>query len=164
MTVHELKTDADVFQALLDGSKTCEVRINDRNFQVGDRLDLLEQRADHSHPEGRPRLTGRKVVRIISHVLEGYGLQPGHVALSFRHFGSVQLTALQLQEALDAWAPDRATDPDQLETEIGIGYVQAISDDHGKPGPGGLCCWDAEYPEEGVMPLFDNPASEGKTA
>ena len=39
---HVLKVVAPYFEALLDGSKTFEVRRNDRGFQRGDRLILWE--------------------------------------------------------------------------------------------------------------------------
>ncbi len=83
---HELKTDPAVFEAVLDGSKTHEIRFNDRNFQVGDILRLRETRytgQEMKGPEPRPlEFTGRELVRKVSHVLEGYGLQPGWVILS----------------------------------------------------------------------------------
>jgi hypothetical protein len=84
---HELKTDSDVFAAVLDGSKTHEIRRNDRDFKVGDTLRLRETRytgQEMRGPEPRPLVyTGRECTRVISHVLEGYGLQPGWVILSF---------------------------------------------------------------------------------
>jgi hypothetical protein len=38
MTVHKLKVQQQYFEALFDGTKTCEVRYNDRDYQVGDLL------------------------------------------------------------------------------------------------------------------------------
>lgn len=40
-TVHDLKTISWSWDAVMDGSKTFELRRNDRNFQVGDWLNLL---------------------------------------------------------------------------------------------------------------------------
>ena len=42
MTVHELKTWPQFFNEIAIGRKTIEVRHNDRGFQVGDTLVLLE--------------------------------------------------------------------------------------------------------------------------
>lgn len=39
---HELKVWPEYFKPLWEGTKTFEVRRNDRNFQVGDMLVLLE--------------------------------------------------------------------------------------------------------------------------
>lgn len=59
---------------------------------------------------------------------------------------SVELTGAQLLEALDFIAPDRATDPDQLEGEV---TIQRGSGHDGS----GLYCWLSEYPEEGSTRL-----------
>ena len=42
MTTHTLKTDPEVFQATYSGLKNFEVRMNDRDFKVGDILVLRE--------------------------------------------------------------------------------------------------------------------------
>lgn len=42
MSAHTLKVVAPYFEALVDGSKTFEVRKNDRAFQRGDSLTLWE--------------------------------------------------------------------------------------------------------------------------
>lgn len=82
----ELKTDGPVFDAVWDERKTHEIRFNDREFQVGDRLWLRE--TVHTGEEMRDGhwplvYTGRNCIRTVSHVLEGYGLLPGWVILSF---------------------------------------------------------------------------------
>ena len=82
--IHELKTDPEVFQAAWDGLKTFEIRFNDRDFKVGDSLYLLE--TEHTGEEmraGAPLVyTGRTQMRVVSHVLTGYGLAPGWCCLS----------------------------------------------------------------------------------
>ena len=82
---HLLKTDPEVFQAVLDGAKTFEIRMNDRGYAVGDALDLRETK--HTGAEmraGAPlAYTGRECQRFVSHVLTGYGLADGWCCLSF---------------------------------------------------------------------------------
>ena len=83
-TIHELKTWPIFFEAILNGTKTFEVRYNDRRFKVGDRLDLLEFNPDAME---NGEYTGRHCHRFISYILDsnpfidlqGYailGLQP----------------------------------------------------------------------------------------
>ena len=40
--IHKLKTIQPILNDMLSGKKTFDVRKDDRNFQVGDRLDLFE--------------------------------------------------------------------------------------------------------------------------
>lgn len=83
--IQELKTDPEVFQAAWDGRKTFEIRFNDRDFQVGDSLYLLEtQHTGEEMRAGAPLVyTGRTQMKVVSHVLTGYGLAPGWCCLSF---------------------------------------------------------------------------------
>jgi hypothetical protein len=82
-----------VFGAVVDGTKTYEIRKNDRGFCVGDTLVLMETR--HSGAEmaaGAPLVyTGRKVTRHVSHALYGplYGLAEGWVILSLAYPANV---------------------------------------------------------------------------
>lgn len=86
MQTHELKTDPEVFKAVLDGTKTYEIRKNDRGFAVGDTLVLRETlHTGRDMAMGSPLVyTGRKVVRCVSHMLTGpiYGLAEGWSILS----------------------------------------------------------------------------------
>ena len=88
MKAHELKTDPEVFQAVLDGLKTYEIRKNDRGFAVGDTLVLRE--TTHSGAaiaSGVPlEYTGRQYATSVTHMLTGpiYGLESGWSILSLR--------------------------------------------------------------------------------
>lgn len=62
MSEHRLKTWPGFFAGLMDGTKTAEVRRNDRHFQVGDVLLLREFDAEEDN------YTGRFVRRTISRV------------------------------------------------------------------------------------------------
>jgi hypothetical protein len=83
---HELKTDPDVFEAIWDGYKRFEIRLNDRDYQVSD--DLLLRETVHSGEEmanGAPlQYTGREAKMTIVYILAGpiYGLAEGWVVMS----------------------------------------------------------------------------------
>lgn len=86
MMTHELKTDRDVFDAVADGTKTYEIRYDDRGFAVGDTLIL--RRTKYTGDEMRNGMpleyAGEQEARTVSHILRGpaYGLQQGWVILS----------------------------------------------------------------------------------
>lgn len=85
MTTHHLKTDPEPFQAVKRFDKTHEIRFNDRNFQIGDKLVLAETNisAEQARQSGVSlEMTGFVEVRRVSHIQEGYGLMPGWVILS----------------------------------------------------------------------------------
>ncbi|MFW2039314.1 DUF3850 domain-containing protein [Acinetobacter ursingii] len=81
--VHNLKTDPEVFQAVVEGRKTFEIRFNDRDFKVGDELVLLETiYTGEQMKHGKPLLySGNELRKTVSYVLSGYGLQDGWVIL-----------------------------------------------------------------------------------
>jgi len=85
MTHHTLKTDPAVFADVLSGAKTFEIRFNDRDYQVGDVLQLQETEHDGADMKsGAPLIfTGREVTKTVSHILTGYGLAEGWCCLSF---------------------------------------------------------------------------------
>lgn len=108
MTTHALKTAPEHFQALMDGTKTAELRKDDRGFAVGDVLLLCEW--DRTELEPRyiawwdaatyaerhfwftRRLeiidalyTGRELRRMVTHILRGGPwLSNGYVMLSLK--------------------------------------------------------------------------------
>jgi Domain of unknown function (DUF3850) len=75
--VHELKTLAPYFAAVVSGQKPFEVRRDDRGFQRGDVVRLVEVLAEHGTP------TGREAQYEITYVLTGgqFGIEPGYVVL-----------------------------------------------------------------------------------
>lgn len=63
MEIHILKTWPKYFDLIMSGKKTFELRKNDRNFKVGDRLDLMEY-----DPEVE-NYTGNHIHVFITHIL-----------------------------------------------------------------------------------------------
>lgn len=84
--IHELKTDPMVFEALVNGDKTFEIRKNDRGFEVGDVLELREtQYTGADIATGAPLVyTGRSIAVVVDYILHGpvYGLAEGWVIMS----------------------------------------------------------------------------------
>lgn len=85
-TLHVLKTDPAVFQRVFIGTKTFEIRKDDRGFKIGDFLQLEETRFPGAKMKsGAPlEYTGRKINTTITDVLHGpiYGLEAGWVIIS----------------------------------------------------------------------------------
>ncbi len=71
--IHTLKTDPEVFEAVLLGLKKYEIRFNDRGFRVGDDLCLSETKYTGQEMEaGKPLVyTARTVNKTIAHILHG---------------------------------------------------------------------------------------------
>ena len=82
MTEHELKTVPTAFQAVWDGIKTFEFRKNDRDFQVGDTLDLREFNPTTNRGE-ESGYTGRRVRVRVTYILEGrFAVPMGYCVMS----------------------------------------------------------------------------------
>jgi hypothetical protein len=157
MSTHELKTDSEVFRAVLDGTKTYEIRKNDRGFAVGDMLVLRETlHTGRDMAMGSPLVyTGREVVRRVSHMLTGpiYGLAAGWSILSL-----TQVTA----------ASHRAGEvPDQINKAAGD-LIALVLDQCGgyTHGPGFEAAQKARYLRASLMLhsaglLAATPAPEG---
>lgn len=96
MSEHVLKVKPPYFDALLDRSKTFEVRKNDRGFQTGDTLLLWEYEQHssglwcsgpacgmHAGPQGsRPRWVRKVITFVYSGDPRFGGIEPGHVVLA----------------------------------------------------------------------------------
>lgn len=89
MKYHELKTDPEPFAAVVEGSKTHEIRLNDRDFKTGDVLVLRE--TTHTGAEiaagAALEYTGRTALAEITHVQTGYGLADNWAVLSITQTG-----------------------------------------------------------------------------
>ncbi|MBA4849475.1 ASCH/PUA domain-containing protein [Emticicia sp. BO119] len=77
MALHKLKTWPEYFQAVWAKEKTFEVRLNDRNFKVGNKLWLQE--FDNKKNE----FTGRYIQTRITYILLGgsFGVIEGYCVL-----------------------------------------------------------------------------------
>lgn len=75
---HELKTWPEHFDATWAGKKTFEIRLNDRDFKVG---DVLKQRRFDPETE---TFNGDYLMRRVTYVLHGgqFGLADGYVCMS----------------------------------------------------------------------------------
>lgn len=76
--LHELKIYPKYFEAVLDGSKTFEIRKNDRNFHVGDNIFLREW--------DNIKYSGRTIFAEITYILDDkfIGLAKDYVALGIK--------------------------------------------------------------------------------
>lgn len=91
--IHELKTWSEYFNDIVSGKKPFELRKNDRNFQVGDKLHLIEI----AYPEplyldgvmgiDPVRLsTGRSITKEVTYILHGplFGLEEGYCVMGLK--------------------------------------------------------------------------------
>lgn len=80
--IHELKIWPEYFQAVKAGTKNFELRRNDRDFKVGDIINLKEYDATKAEYTGREILNKK-----IEYILEGDGLvlHKDYCILGFRN-------------------------------------------------------------------------------
>jgi len=85
---HELKTDSQVFDAVLEGRKTFEIRKDGRGFSVGDLLKLRRTlRTGEEMKKGFPlEYVGPPLYVYVTYILRGpiYGLADGWVIMGIK--------------------------------------------------------------------------------
>ena len=79
MITHSIKLDLSFCDAVLSGRKFFEIRRNDRDYQVGDRVRFapVDGGAPTEHAISRRTYE-------ITYLLTGWGLQDGYVAFAIR--------------------------------------------------------------------------------
>lgn len=83
--LHQLKIESQFFQQIILGSKTFEVRKNDRDFQVGDYLGLNEITDHPSNEKGARKETGAFVlVKVLSVFDNPAYVKDGFVIMSIK--------------------------------------------------------------------------------
>ena len=81
LTTHKLKLNTDYYDDSARGVKTFEIRKNDRNFKVGDILELREW--VWSGLDGQGAYTGNVYWKIITYILEDKAfLKEGYVCIA----------------------------------------------------------------------------------
>ena len=77
MKIYRLKTQHQFMMDVAIGKKTFEVRFNDRNYQVGDRLLLL------GWDNKKKEYTGQEIETEITYILIGgqFGIEKGFVVM-----------------------------------------------------------------------------------
>lgn len=111
-----MKTWPEQFQAQIDGDIDFQIRLNDRMFNRGDILRQCEYIPEPNKPH-QGEFTGREIKREIVFVINGYGLQPGYVALQLRPLGDVPwdfakdlFDRTQVQNCFKKYIDDRSID------------------------------------------------------
>jgi hypothetical protein len=82
MPRHELKIWPTFFDAVQDGRKTFEARLDDRGYQAGDTLILQEYQPSIDDDPGG--YTGRALEREVTYILRGpgFGIKEGYVVMA----------------------------------------------------------------------------------
>lgn len=76
--IHNLKTWPSYFERIVTGRKKFEARRDDRDFKIGDFLNLQE------YDPNRDIYTGREITVKVTDIVHGgkFGIESGHCAMS----------------------------------------------------------------------------------
>ena len=79
---HSLKIEEQYLDNLIDGKKKVEIRVNDRDYQVGDTLDFSGSAELYGYDEFR----FKKCLFRVTHIHSGMGMEKGWVAMSVESY------------------------------------------------------------------------------
>ena len=82
--IHELKILSSFVKPILDGSKTFEIRENDRGFQKGDRVQFKVNFDDWTSKNSSIVYEFEHKVFEITYVINGWGLKNGYVVFGIK--------------------------------------------------------------------------------
>ena len=86
--IHKLKISPIYYEAIENGSKTYEIRKDDRNYQVGDVLELCEYE--------EMKYTGKKLYADILSVLRGTNCKDGYCIMSINVRGMSKIKGVPI--------------------------------------------------------------------
>lgn len=82
--IHELKILGSFVRPILNGSKTFEIRENDRGFQKDDRVQFKVVDDDWKRRNSSIAREIERKVYVITYVINGWGLKNGFVVFGIR--------------------------------------------------------------------------------
>ena len=82
--IHELKILSSFVKPILDGSKTFEIRENDRGFQKGDRVQFKVNSDAWTNKNSSIVCEFERKVFEITYVINGWGLKNGYVVFGIK--------------------------------------------------------------------------------
>ena len=80
MKIHKLKLNIEFCDAVFNGEKTFEVRLNDRGYQTGDRIKFIPVDSQKNKVNHMIQRTEYE----ITYILNGWGIENGYVVLAIK--------------------------------------------------------------------------------
>lgn len=119
---HDLKSVGDRFEAIRDRRMTGEARLNDKDYQVGDTVTLIdgiEINDDYFYT------SGRTINAVISYI-DTFATAEGHVTLSYKDVGImiIGLDTIEVDDLVEVCGKTgRILDISEYEDEDGVDYL-----------------------------------------